>query len=589
MSKTNSLYGLHNVWLHPTFYFQTLEHQGNADDRVTVGEVQACMMDYVIAKIKELEFVYPINKASFETLPPINWVMPFKSEKASTGEGYDPWHLPVPAQEKVYTFTLRFVDKRLSRVNKSGNPKTMIYVDTLIRLSNIVKESCKLLYEFPGELKDKIEIDAFIEKVKKDALTLAQNVAAVEAIKYLTKYSGIRTRPHKEACKSEFVKDIVTTKFYFDALCNEKLRFVDLVYLLGDQGQNLTQSSVIELLKENIFDLTQAKSLTPNQRSIVGQRIYFNLLMKQEIVLQDLASISLERTQFLLLPAVLQLILAKRITFQQALILPIYLIPIFENPFYLLFLIKKGVPNEIYSFPESRVQLALKPVIACLIANETFTFSDIANLTTSQLMLIASHPRLVGYAENGILSRNRFIEISQWSLRILYSDVFAERLFAIIINQPYCLKNTDSVHMLLGELQEISDELAIPLLKLKERVVERLVIKIKSYIKKSSEFKDFETELHSEVTTYLQDCGNDVNWFIMLALFIKIAKSTLLKLQLNVQFSAESTFPLEHNALFSKCKISELDAMLEKFCENLVALFPLVELQSVNTLYPKAI
>lgn len=279
--------------------------------------------------------------------------------------------------------------------------------------------------------------------------------------------------------KNLSINDVITHRYYLEQLLNGNIAFSLMAKLESQEAANLINPTIQSLLKNNLCDLETACGLTINQALLCEH--YYSLLKDNRLSVKEIACTSDDEAVLLLLPVVIHLIHQSKLTFSQAKTLGPTAKDVLGSPLYGDFFLRKKIAwdkmsrlaafdhatlknnliaalivnelidiTELPTLPRELLVSLQKRKINTLVLAKKLTIKELRQLSIDAIEMISQHPYLYDWILHGVISMN---DVDVNHLFNCYSLVYFNRLVALMQGTPLKLYNsTDSTKQITEEL-----------------------------------------------------------------------------------------------------------------------------------------
>lgn len=387
---------------------------------------------------------------------------------------------------------------------------------------------------------------------------------------------------------------IITNNFYLSLILTDPNYLNLFLNLSTQQGDSLTNTVVINILKNQLCTLNQAKDLNQSQISIVST--YYFLLKNRQIDMNDILTLNHDECRILSHSLISNLIKQNKLSFSMAKQIPLPICSLLSSGLYMDFFLKQTIDwSKLMGLTKYHCDFLLDKRVASLILDnildiasiskftsfdffilqkdnilnlllaKKITFEEIHNTLFSTLYMIIADQNIYAWLLAGIL---KLKDINTINLCSIYSLAYSERLFAIYQNKPFVINEvTDNIDKITEELSLFEGDIRINSLLLREMLISQFILKIGEDIKNHmcSETSTQEKKFCYEILSIIQNVNNNCSspWQNKLDSIIELANK-----KLNSPYQPFT----ETLTLFKRKEISE---EIQKFCEGLIRVSPL--------------
>lgn len=454
VDKNHEFYWLRQCLFNPCVYLKAIASQGGL---VTIGEVQEFLIQYILQTLKNTNKpLQAWNETEiYKQFVNSDLDKPFIARPFPIEPGIHPLTLPV-LDNKIYTQTLTILNEEIKTVpvdsNEGHSDSIESEVELLIDDETFIPQkyaavivqmpldgkhwvATEPLVNIPTQFTNDAQEDQFLENLKLKAQATALESATILVQHHLTKKYALDDRYVDNIFANTTLKEIVTTRYYFNLLNKGSLSLATFATITQEQMQTLIYPSIIALLQKNIISLKYALTLSPPEKQIITHFIYFSLLMKNTISLYDIHGINQKQVSCLFNPHIINLIQREKIRFAEAKAIPTHLMPIITHTIYSAFfereIIDWSVLQKISYFSSP---LLLHSYVAEFITNKILSLREIANILHEYTQKHAA-------------------------LFQLFTTGLAKRAFALCLGKPFELSHgTDDLDSLQYDLARLACE-----------------------------------------------------------------------------------------------------------------------------------
>ena len=448
---------------------------------ISIADVEIYILDRMSSHLIELanqaqiplstlESVWNRTNMIFDMIPHRHYRLTFASKPAPCDGITAP---PLLADmNPIYSYSIVFIpNEEFDDTHPHGRMINIAYAQVKVDCGegHIHEETIELA-DVPRLHNDREE-DQFKLKIEPKAHIETERFAAKMALNYLPPFKS-----KHDLLESKSAKQIITYRYYFNLLKNNQLSISELVHLSSCAGEVLTDPIMVELIKKEICDFTNSKELSLPQKAIVIHPVYSALLARNMISIFDIVSLNYNRCKFLSQTPIANLIQQNKLTFVQALNIPLYLKNILTCGLYFDFFSQETDWDEFSNIKKHQYQLLLDNKISSLIKSKQIQFNQINKLTELAIFLIEHYPHLINWYEQNFFFLDELNNVNSDTFFELYLRVYTARLYAIYDSTPYTISNKqDSLPGLIEELPEIAIECGMDLPILQQRFFYQLI------------------------------------------------------------------------------------------------------------------
>lgn len=468
---------------HPETHLHRLETLNNQP--VTIAEVQGYILKLIAKNIylagkqagldpNALLSVYHLK----QVIPIQNFSTYFISTPAINNTPENPYQLPI-SREQIFSAKIRFTVTSHQNEDGTREERKLAHLDVMIDYTapGFMNNPISLpLAELPDIAHNHAE-EMFLEDLKEMGQELAEDLAAARVIRILkTRITLYRTEIESALAKAA---PVLVNKFYFQLLLNNELNFSAVANLTEIEVENLLDPNVINLLRNNLCDYNCASQLCERARLMVA--IYFELIKTNPHLLTTISLLSHERIKFLANPPIVHLIMAKKLSFQQACSLPLHLLDLLTNEFYHNFILRHDIHwKRLALLSKQHCEILLSNPFISLICEEKVNLNTFFEIPTDVLTKLADHSYIAEWLKQDIVSSAFLVK-----LPCLYICAYASRLHALTIDKPfYIYDEKDSVETITNELYFMPDDCNTPVIELLQEVQWDLLLTLKQKLQK---------------------------------------------------------------------------------------------------------
>lgn len=589
IDKAHRFYWLRECLINITLYFR-LEKLSNYP--INVAEAQTYILDRITYHLIKLanQINLPFSKLEwyrsnliFNIIPHKHFSLVFTSEPAPV-DGITEAPLP-PDMNPIYSYTIVFIpSEEFDDDHPFGRKITIAYAEVSVDCGeNQLQETTLELADVPY-LRNDAEEDQFKLKIDPKARSKAEHFAAKVALDHLPPFEFRR-----DILDSKSAKQIITYRYYFNLIKNGFLPITELLNLSSCAGENLTDPIMVELIKKEICNFKTSKELSWYQKAIAINPVFSGLLTQQVISIFDILNLDDDHCKFILHTPITSLVQRKKLSFQQAINIPLYLEEILISSLYVDFFINEKIDWNMFSqiknyqrllfldekfVKEHKQPTPLNKKFSSFIKNKEITLDQIINLTELATFLLQQHLRLINWYEQKLISLEELNHIDSDGFFELYIRVYSTRLYAIYHSIPYLIENNqDSLTKLVEELPEISIECGVGLFLLQQRFFYELVTIIKVDIanKKSN------LPIYDEILKKIDSAEHNkrCNWWNIFNDVIHLVNKTYFQhtsKPIHLTNHAYKSKYVFFNHKRQKTESHNISKREKKFCESLLAL-----------------
>ncbi len=527
VSQANSFYWLSECLANPEKYLQELVL--NNDEKCTIHDIKKYILESIHARLtgaartanisyKKLRWNYgQIIAATIKEDDKTTW---FKRKPARVDGGDNPWQLPT-ILGKIYTRAIReAIDDRLPEI-----PEKQIWIDVDASIDG--ENSSDELFVtnapfFPENDEGRIAEHQFMMSTQITAERLALKFAANFALSRLDEFDL-----HKEkALIQPATMQIITHQFYNTLLEKKLIRLNYFLDSTEQQAINFTDDILLELLKLDLCNYAQMKSMTEAQRKVAIHPVYNAMLHNKTLKMEKIRQLSDRRSQFLIHPFVSNLIQLGKITFEQAVNLPSHLFSLFTNRLYCEYLKKNLVYAAFLKLEHYHAELMLNPVFASLVTSKQISLDMITSLSKDMTEHSKCFPYVIDWIKLGVIPFENFQKCKDGNdLTKLYIEAYAKRLHAIFNNVPFCINKTaDNIELIKEELFFTANNIQLKIGIFQEWILYTFIIKLGNNLR--LENTNSPNYLYTQMLSIIfPSKERNVSWITILEDLISLAES----------------------------------------------------------------
>ncbi len=203
---------------------------------------------------------------------------------------------------------------------------------------------------------------------------LAEIVAHVTYKEFIARYPDLNLIV-SYAKLNQHINSLFMLRFYVDALLSKKIHLFDLLTLKPKQVEVLRSDLTQKLLKADLCTFNEACELKPYDLKII--QIYSALIFSKKLSLSEISSLSENQASLFMLPTISHLILQDKLSFPFVKYLPNCVKALFTSPLYMDYLLTGNLDwSSLYDYTDVTCQYLLEPAVANVIKERKFGFSD---------------------------------------------------------------------------------------------------------------------------------------------------------------------------------------------------------------------
>ena len=477
--------------INPQAYFQRLETLNS--ESITVADVQTYILKLIVKYMHAVAIQTKISPDKLlklhkiiEAIPDENRITLFTSESASFDTGENPNQL-TNNPEQIFTAKLRFPE---IENNESVTQYACVDVELNVTTSARIKGRASLMIAEVPFLEDDEAEDAYMDEIKITAQIMAEKMAANCAIRILS--ASLTLSPIDKLSVFDAGYLLLIQKFYFNLLIDKKLDFAFVAVLNETEVSNLLDPTVIQLLKNDWCDINFASQLYSPQRKVL--ETYYPLFKNHLYLIETLPELSRARSQFLIQPPIVRLIMQKRLSFEEACILPKFLKSVLINEAYNEYLMRHEIDWDAMSrLTPAHCELLLKPAFAELILLGKVDIDLIGEMSADTLQALNEHCYLTEWLKKGVIT-DRFFS----RMPCLYIYAYSTRLYAVMQGKPFVLNDvTDTIDTIRNELYFTPGDCKLSAPELLQEILWDLLVTLKLNLQKLKKAGDYAVNLES--------------------------------------------------------------------------------------------
>ncbi|EKD71027.1 MAG: hypothetical protein ACD_46C00291G0003 [uncultured bacterium] len=430
--KTHTFFGLRNMFLHPETILYRLEDFG--DSTITISDVQVGILQQLT------DFIRESAKQCGTSLENLGWNLEqmklvtrltnstnkFVSEKSHFDEGQHPQLVDVP-NGKVYEIQriLTKEDTRGTSIHMGMGVEAYYYADIniIVKLpSGTSKKNIKLF------------IDDDLKYLEKEMYQAADHFTAELILTNMVKSKLLSEKEKKQLLNHPAATAFFSFYFYQSMFANKKISVKKLLELPNSAIENINDSLCMSLVKDKICKFDQIVYISPLAKKICQHHLYFTQLKNKNIKFNSLLSINEDQYRILVLPLISQLILKNKISFEQALLFPVYLRSLFCHGGYQTYFTNQHSDwNGLANITEEQCQVLSNNLMAALVNIGMIQLNQLDNYHLDTLRFLGSIAFLSKWLEPEI---STLLTATTDKLMSTIVNIFAKRVVAVYESSP---------------------------------------------------------------------------------------------------------------------------------------------------------
>lgn len=285
------------------------------------------------------------------------------------------------------------------------------------------------------------------------------------------------------------------------------LRFSELVMYSLAELKILSHPSVVELIRKNILSVERAKKITEIELRIINHSTYYGLLLSGELSLDAVLNVHDDKTNILLLPPITNLILAHKLTFQQALDFPAHTRNVFmAGSFDDLF--KRNVvdPLALQSLSKEHCEFILNPTIVRMLSKEEIRLAAIAAIPVQDMQFFVRSAFLKEWLKLGYIDFQDVLRCRSEQKKLTYVKGLITNIQAVLIKHPSPILSKDEIEKLFNDMASIAEEcnmtiqdMNMLIAKVFAELAQQMLLQVRSEID-TSQFEPIFTKLTDLLT-----------------------------------------------------------------------------------------